>query len=198
MKQYLSIIILLFSALAFSEIIEKCENPGSIWSDDVSEAWLDHVACKKGDVITIRVSEKGVANFSANTNYAKSDANILKQLLNLKKLDRRFPMSNSVDSSNGGKGSTDQSSSLVVNLSAIVDEELPGNRLRIIAKREVKVNREIQCYYLEGIIRTYDISSDNTISSEYIADAKIYATAKGGVAARQRRGFMTEVLDWLF
>jgi flagellar L-ring protein precursor FlgH len=51
---------------------------------------------------------------------------------------------------------------------------------------------------LEGVIRPSDIASDNTVLSSYIADARISYTGKGVVSDKQRPGWMSRVLDYVW
>ncbi|HPL62861.1 MAG TPA: flagellar basal body L-ring protein FlgH, partial [Syntrophales bacterium] len=63
-------------------------------------------------------------------------------------------------------------------------------------RRQLSVNAEDQYIVLTGVIRPDDISSDNTVSSQYVADAKIVYGGRGVVNDKMRPGWLARVLDW--
>jgi flagellar L-ring protein precursor FlgH len=62
------------------------------------------------------------------------------------------------------------------------------------------VNREKQQITLSGIVRPRDISAENVVLSNYIADAKISYSGSGVINDRQRPGWLARALDaiWPF
>jgi len=68
----------------------------------------------------------------------------------------------------------------------------------IEAKKEVIVNKEKQVAVLTGIIRSRDISYDNTIESNYIADMQIKFTGKGPVSEQTNRGWLSWILNTIW
>ena len=75
---------------------------------------------------------------------------------------------------------------------------LPNGNLVIEGTRFVQVNKETQKLIITGVIRQDDINADNTIFSESIANADIRYDGKGTVGDRQRKGILSQLLDWLF
>jgi flagellar L-ring protein precursor FlgH len=51
---------------------------------------------------------------------------------------------------------------------------------------------------LTGMCRLDDIRLDNTLLSENLANAEIKSEGIGMIYQRQRRGFVTKLMDWLF
>jgi flagellar L-ring protein precursor FlgH len=51
---------------------------------------------------------------------------------------------------------------------------------------------------LTGIIRPEDITNDNLILSQYIADARITYTGRGVVDDKMRPGWLTRIIDWVW
>jgi len=68
----------------------------------------------------------------------------------------------------------------------------------IEGRRQVRVNEEDQYIVLSGIIRPEDITSGNTISSQYVSDAQIFYTGRGVVDDKLRPGWLTRVVDWVW
>ena len=72
-----------------------------------------------------------------------------------------------------------------------------GNFL-IRGSKEVETNGEKVTTVVSGIIRGEDISPNNTISSNLIADASIYHEGKGVVKQGNRPGIFTRLINWIF
>ena len=83
-------------------------------------------------------------------------------------------------------------------MSARVMNILENGNFIIEGRRQVTVNTEDQYLILTGIIRPDDIATDNTILSQYLADAKIVYTGKGVVDDKMRPGWLTRIVDWVW
>lgn len=194
--------------VAAGQVTDPRENFGSLFPQKGHQSWLaTRTARSEGDIVTILISETSTASFSATTSAAKKDSTTVDRpvvpLLDF--LGGSFlnkivgsGASSGASSSVSGTGSTTQSGRFSTRLSAVVREVLPNGNLVIEGTRWVMVNKEVQSVVLTGIIRRDDVRSDNTVLSEDIANAEIRAEGKGVIADRQRRGFITRLLDWLF
>ena len=96
-----------------------------------------------------------------------------------------------------GAGNTSRNTTLVARVSARVIRVLDNGNLLIEGRRQVTVNAEDQYLIISGIIRPEDITTENTIASQYIADARIVYTGQGVVNDKMRPGWMTRVVDWV-
>jgi flagellar L-ring protein precursor FlgH len=47
-------------------------------------------------------------------------------------------------------------------------------------------------------VRRQDIAPDNTVPSSKIAEAEIRMEGAGAIQERQRKGVITQLMDWLF
>jgi len=97
-----------------------------------------------------------------------------------------------------GSGATARDETMTASMSARVMEVLPNGNLVIRGSRQVRVNLEDQVIVLSGIIRPEDISTNNTILSSYVADAKIEYYGSGVVSEKQRPGWMARLLDYVW
>lgn len=79
-----------------------------------------------------------------------------------------------------------------------VVQVLSNGNLFIQGTREVTVNNETQHIILSGTIRPSDISPDNSIISSYIGDAKIQYTGSGVLSDKQRVGWLTRIIDYVW
>ena len=64
---------------------------------------------------------------------------------------------------------------------------LPGGLLFIEGSKDLQVNSEQQAITVRGIIRTADITTNNTINSPQIADMEVRLNGKGIVNDAIRR-----------
>ncbi len=173
---------------------------GSLWTSTSRGISEDTRARKVGDTVTIIVSETTTATSSAATKTSRADSAAFGGMTGgfktLNSILQPFGATNSASTS--GSGQTSRSGSLSTQLSARVKEILPNGNLLIEGTREIGVNAEKQKVILSGEVRPQDIASDNTVSSVYLANAKVQYDGKGPVGEKQRRGLITTLLGWLF
>lgn len=174
------------------------EYPGSLWPKAYKNPLLDRTARSEGDVLTVLISESSAAQYSASTTTGKKEANSLPKL-NIPFIGGILPaLASGGDLSSSGEGTTTQGGKLVAKMTVVVKKVLPNGTMVIEGTRSVQVNKEVQTFKLAGIVRLDDIRSDNTILSENIAEAQIKVDGKGAISDRQRRGFLSRLIDWIF
>lgn len=181
---------------------------GSLWQASSSGLAEDLKARRRGDIITVIISETASASKQASTGTERNSSVSagIPKLLGLEKTpiktwaDLSQLLSVSNDSKFAGSGSTSRQETLTATISAKVTEVIANGNLMIEGRRNVKVNNEDQIIVLTGTVRSRDVSSDNTVSSALIADAKINYSGKGVISDRQSPGWLMNVLDkvWPF
>jgi len=97
-----------------------------------------------------------------------------------------------------GQGATTRNSTLNAFIGAQVIQVLPNGNLAILGSRQVQVNNENQIINIQGVIRPMDVDSTNQVLSTAIAEAKIELTGQGVVSDKQRVGWLTKILDWVW
>lgn len=192
---------------------------GSIWPGENAKNSLftDNKARHVNDIVTIVIDESSSGSNSANTTTSR-DTETLAGISALLGMDKKIARKNK-DLTDGddvytagllpslqvggtsankltGKGATTRDSELQARITARVIEVLPNGNLNIQGKRRLAVNAEDQYIVISGTVRPDDITSDNVISSQYIADAKIVYTGKGVVNDKMRPGWLTRIVDW--
>jgi len=163
-----------------------------------------------GDIVTIIISESSSASKQATTSTGR-DSSMSAGIPNLFGLenssfiqDSNLDLNNLVTSnfsnSFDGEGTTTRKGNLTASLTTQVIERYPNGNLKIRGGKEVMVNNEVQIIYLTGIIRTIDITAENTISSAKILNARITYTGQGALADTQKPGWLMRTLDnvWPF
>jgi flagellar L-ring protein precursor FlgH len=197
----LAVLLALAAVLATAQVTEEKVNPGSLYKPGSDNVFLDRVARKPGDILMIVIDEQSLSTFAASTQAKKEDKTKigLKFFVNL--LDDLFkPILNGFNASSEtkGEGDTSQKGKMQARLSATVKEVLPNGNMVIEGLRSLVTNKETQTFVLRGTIRPQDVTPENTIKSEQIADAEIKMEGKGMIADRQRKGILTTLFDWLF
>lgn len=184
---------------------------GSIWRQGAASHFFDRKARNVGDIVTVNIVEKASAAQEASTETGRTsdmDASLddifgLPQNLGMTNfLGSGQPFSPSLKGAYArdfkGSGKTTRKNELVLTVTATVVEVLPGGNLRIRGQREVKVNREKQSIFLEGIVRPEDISPSNSVASTQIADARIKYTGRGVLGDVQGPGWFSRIMDWIW
>jgi flagellar L-ring protein FlgH len=168
-------------------------SPGSIWSSSarLNDLARDLRASQVDDIVTILVTESVNAVASgASTTERASSANAavnslagpkapLGALANLASL--------SGDQKINGTGTTTRTATLNAVVTARVIAVMPGGLLVIEGAKNLQVNSEQQAITVRGVIRTADISTNNTVPSTQIADMEIRVNGKGIVGDAIRR-----------
>lgn len=193
---------------------------GSIWSGENAgnSLFADNKARYVNDIVTIVVDEYSSGGNAADTSTSR-DTNTLAGISAFLGADKYLARRNrdltdgdiytgglvpsieiggSSKNSLSGKGKTSRDGKLKARITAKVVDVLDNGNLAIEGRRQLTVNAEDQYIIISGIIRPEDIASDNVISSQYIADARIAYTGKGVINDKMRPGWMTRIVDWVW
>ncbi|MGB9712551.1 MAG: flagellar basal body L-ring protein FlgH [Dissulfurimicrobium sp.] len=190
---------------SFYEIPVPREHPheGSLFTPGrEGSIYSDFRARNVGDVITILIAENlKAANDAATQTQKDSNANLgLTGILGL-----IFSKNSTVNPSNtiggsatdkyNGSGKSSRNASFTGTISARVVQVLPDGNLLVEGSRELKINNETQYLTLSGVVRPKDLSSDNTVPSTRLADARIEYTGGGVLSDKQGPGWLVRLLD---
>jgi len=184
--------------------------PGSIWPGENAKNSLfaDAKARYVNDILTILIEEDAEGGNKATTNTGRntSTATGISALLGLDQsvLDRnanlggKISVGGSSTNSLKGTGDTSRGGKLDARLSARVVNVMENGNLIIEGKRQLTVNAEDQYLVITGIVRPEDITTENTVRSRYIADARIIYTGEGVINDKMRPGWLTRIVDWVW
>lgn len=153
----------------------------------------DRRAHRVGDTLTVVVTETARAMAGANTgadNGVQLSANT--QTI---RASHNYGLGLSGDDS--GQGQTSRVGTLQAQLAVRVVAVEGDGMLRIHGEQTVVVNGEKQQFVLTGLVRSADISSNNTILSNRISEANIEFTGKGDVSEAQRHSILYRITRWL-
>ncbi|MHB8770868.1 MAG: flagellar basal body L-ring protein FlgH [Syntrophales bacterium] len=184
--------------------------PGTIWAGENTHNLLygDRKARYVNDIVTIIISEQASGGNKATTNTSR-DTTTGAEITALLGIDKSITNSNANmggkielggSSTNAlkGTGDTTRGGNLVARLTARITRVMTNGNLVIEGRRQVTVNSEDQFIFMSGIIRPEDITADNYVYSQYIADARIIYTGDGVINDKMRPGWLTRVVDWVW
>jgi len=170
---------------------------GSLFNTNVSnDLYADRKALRTGDIITVNLQESTQATKAAKTETDKQSDASLDPVIGLGGL----PVNIGGDSIQFGIGSdasftgdskSNQSNSLFGNISVNVMRVLPNGNLVIRGEKWLTLNTGEEFIRLEGLVRPQDVSSDNTVESNRIANARIQYSGKGQTQEAQSAGWLT-------
>lgn len=152
-----------------------------------------------GNVVTIMVTERTIAESSALTNRRK-DGRIRTDFDFGGLIPGLIKNSSDVRGRDDfqGEGLTSRNGRLQMDVTARIEEVLPNGTLRIVGTKHIRVNDEETDIVIRGIIRPMDISPDNRIDSSRIADASVDVKGSGPATAKATPGLLTRVFNWLW
>lgn len=195
------------------ELKNESTSSGSLWRDSAG-LFEDRKARGVNDLVTINIVEASSASKKADTSTGRDSsmsAGIDSFLGNsleykLENLIGNLGISGaltpkigaSTKNSFSGTGNTTRAGSLVATITARVIDVLPNGNFIIESRKDITVNREKQLLLLRGVIRSEDITSDNTILSSQVANAEMIYTGDGIVNDKQGQGWMVRLLDYVW
>lgn len=174
----------------------------SIWGAESASPYSTQKAYKVGDIINIIILESTAAKNVAETKaYPKDDLSLQFQHT-IARLQPLIGTSNYAragwSNKYTGTGSTKRESDVQARIAAWVTEVLPNGNLAITGKHKVEVNDEMQEITITGIVRSKDITMQNTIFSYQVANADLSVRGTGVVTEAESPGWITRILNWLF
>ena len=167
----------------------------SLWQPGARGFFRDQRATRVGDILKVSVSIADNAKFDNTTNADRtsSDASGMSALGGLQgKLAHAIPFSTGANPSNlistsgntktDSTGKIDRKETITTKVAALVTQVLPNGNLVIEGSQEILVNFEVREISVKGVIRPEDITSDNTIDSAQIAQARIVYSGRGRIS----------------
>lgn len=181
----------------------------SLWASNRQTFFKDQRANNIGDILTVMIDiddEAELENETKRSRSAGEDVRLNNMLGLESQLTKILPegvlAADLVDadstSKSTGKGSTEREEKVEMKLAATVTQILPNGNMLIQGRQEVRVNFEKRVLELAGIIRPEDITPDNTIPYEKIAEARISYGGKGQITDLQQPRYGQQVYDILF
>ncbi|MEI9915922.1 MAG: flagellar basal body L-ring protein FlgH [Methylovirgula sp.] len=172
---------------------------GAIWDGSRADIFTDPRASRIGDVITVNIAINDSATFgnaSGRNMNAEVKGGLNYQVQNSGGQTQWYPQYDFTSSSNAqGQGSIDRSEKIQLSVGAVVTDVLPNGNLIVSGSQEVRVNYELRVLNIAGIVRPRDISKDNTIAYNKIAEARISYGGRGRIMEVQQPAWGQQIFD---
>ena len=166
----------------------------------VNNIYSDSKAHRVGDIISVILSESTQAQKNAKTELTKENSNTLDPVIglggravNLGGQAIQFGFHQNSEFS--GDSIADQGNSLAGYISVHVLRVLPNGNLMIRGEKWMSLNNGDEYIRLTGIVRSQDISSDNTVTSNKVANARIQYAGTGAFADVQEQGWLSKFFN---
>ncbi len=172
---------------------------GSIWDGSHADIFSDPRASKIGDVITVNIAINDSAVFGNSTDRSMNGevkGGLNYQVQNSGGQTQWYPQYDfNSSSTSAGQGSIDRSEKIQLSVGAVVTDVLPNGNLIVSGSQEVRVNYELRVLNIAGIVRPRDISKDNTIAYNKIAEARISYGGRGRIMEVQQPAWGQQIFD---
>lgn len=156
-------------------------------------AWsliADSRAYRAGDALTVVLEETTQASKKAGTSFDKqAGASIKPTILGSKHINTTV----GIDAGRtfDGSSSSTQQNALSGSLSVIVQQVLPNGLLLVKGEKQLTLNQGEEYLQLAGYVRVDDIDTDNRVSSQRIANARIAYSGRGVLNDANAPGWLT-------
>lgn len=179
---------------------------GSLWRSGPKSLFGDRRARSVGDILTVTIEIEDTAEISNTTTRGRtgSDEVDITAAFGLTQFaDAILPDGSSLSPAVSASGSQDSSGTgqisreeeITLRLAATVVNVLPNGHLVIRGSQEVRVNFELRDLQIAGIVRPEDISRQNVITYDKIADARIAYGGRGQITDLQQPRYGQQVVD---
>ncbi|MFD2168122.1 flagellar basal body L-ring protein FlgH [Thalassotalea euphylliae] len=190
-----------FAPILPEEEEESVVPTGSLFKTNyVNNIYSDSKAHRVGDIISVILSESTQAQKNAKTELSKENEATLDPIIGLggnpvtyKGDSIQFGMNQETEFT--GDSKANQGNSLSGNISVHVLRVLPNGNLMIRGEKWMTLNNGDEYIRLTGIIRPQDITSENTIISHKVANARIQYAGTGAFADAQEQGWLTKFFN---
>ena len=195
------------------------QGANSLWRPGARAFLKDGRASQVGDIVTIIIDTSGtleavkdnvnVSDTTTRTQTAKNDANTSSLLGYENEIWKKLPgaqgtitpaslLSYGSNVAETGGGTIARTDAITTTLAAVVTQVLPNGNLVIAGSQEIRVNFETRVLQIAGVIRQQDIRSDNTITHDKIAEARIIYGGRGQLTDLNQPRWGNQVLDIVF
>ena len=169
----------------------------SLWRDSGSwSLYSDRKAREVGDILTIVINESSSQTASKQRNNSKNGNVSLNSGTGIFHFLAAATASGS-DSFTASGNATD-TNSFTGNVTVTVVEILPNGNMVVEGTQSIWQQRDEHKITIRGVVRRDDVTNNNTVSSNRVADAMIKFDGKGPLNAKQRQGILTQIFNILF
>lgn len=178
----------------------------SLWRQGSRAFFKDQRAANVGDILTVLVNITDAADVEDGTNATRNGTDSMSVpaffgLGNKVKLLGQASGGSLVNTSsangNTSTGVIKRNETVTLRLAGVVTQVLPNGNLVVAARQEVRVNSELRVLQVTGVVRPQDIASDNTVTHDRLAEARISYGGAGQLTDLQTPRYGQQIMDIL-
>lgn len=177
----------------------------SLWDPSYAARPLfaDNTARGVGDILTIVINETAKVVNDEETAIAK-DSSLDAALTNfdiLPNLLEPLPSASGTSSKSfDGSGTYDKDNSFETTISVVVIDTMPNGNMLVEGTRSIVIDGETKIVKISGLVRSFDVTNRNTVTSNQIANVRISYKGTGPLNRATNRGWFSRLLDivWPF
>ncbi len=165
-------------------------------------AIADQRARKVGDILTVLIqetssvkNEEKVERSNDTTLAARLESYSLSEKTFLSNVLPRVDVRKSQDFNGQAKQNSD--SEVRASIAVVVVDVQPNGNLVVAGTRTVTVNDETRTLKISGLVRPLDVTTNNTVGSAQVADARIAIVGDGANTRQVTRGPIGQLFDTL-
>jgi flagellar L-ring protein precursor FlgH len=195
----ISLLVLASYAPADSIWAKRDKNAKSVYSDDTAR--------QIGDVLTIIISEESKIDNKVNRDLKKDtqtssnfngDLGIVTPNHNILPRIPGFTMAANSNNQLSGQADYKDERTMADRMTVVVEDVQPNGNLVIIGVRQRDIAHDKQTITVSGIVRPSDISFDNTVRSEQIANFTMINKTEGLSDTYNKPGWLQSIFNFLW
>ncbi|MDX1949855.1 MAG: flagellar basal body L-ring protein FlgH [Rickettsiales bacterium] len=190
----------------------KPASSNSLWDGNSKTFFKDQRAGKVGDIVTVRVAVQDRAQVNNRTERRRTENDNVRvpevfglqgKLAGLTKVvsGSKGNPANLFDQetvlNNRGEGIINRTENINTVIAAVITKVLPNGNFAIYGSQEVRINYELRQLTVKGVIRPEDITPNNEVSLQQIAEARISYGGAGVIDDIQQPRIGNQVADIL-
>lgn len=194
--------------MAVLTVLSGMAQAGSIWAKRGANAkplYADDKANKIGDLVTVIISEDHKVDNKVKRDLERSSSQSLgfdSDDIGIGSINPLPDMNITTGSDKSLSGKSDYKDERTIEdlITAVVEDIHPNGNLVVIGTRKREINGDTQIIQVSGIIRPSDISYNNVVYSNQIANFQLVAISEGATADYTKPGWLGRILNaiWPF
>ncbi len=180
----------------------------SLWQPGSRAFFRDQRASRVGDILRIKIKINDKAEVGNETERKRDNTENLQTpsvfgvedllVRPLPKVANPAQLLDTVSNTNTkGKGTIKRQDTIDTMVAALIIQVLPNGNYVIEGKQEILVNYDVREVSIKGVVRPQDITTDNTVDSTQVAEARIVYGGRGQLMDVQQPRWGSQVVETL-